>query len=108
MIEDNPQTNCDNVQYDNLIVYEDGKIMKKFIIYNDFPASGKGLKSNEHFIKNQLLPPYAKVHSTFDHNAEITSKYFQESKEILRNDTNAYGNYSIIFHVKEPMAEFPN
>ena len=44
------------------------------------------------------MPTYANVHSTVGHNAEITSKYLHESKEKLRNYTNAKGNYSIIFH----------
>ena len=109
MIEgkENPQAICDdlfndiignNLQYTSPIKDENGNEMKKFIIYNDFTASGKGLKSIERFIKNQVLPTYANVHSTVGHCAEITSKYLQESKNILRNYTNAHGNYSIIFH----------
>ena len=87
-----------NVQFESPIEDEKGNFTKKFIIYNDFTASGKGLKSVESFIQNQVLPTYANVHSTVGHNAEITSKYFLESKEILRNYTNAHGTYSIIFH----------
>ena len=105
--EEDPQKTCDklfddmignNVQYDSPINDKNGQVMKKFIIYNDFTASGKGLKSVERFIKNQVLPTYANVHSTVGHNAEITSKYLHESKEILRHYTNALGNYSIIYH----------
>jgi len=107
MIEENPQTICNklfddmignNIQYNSPITDKNGNIMKKFIIYNDFTASGKGLKSVESFIKNEVLPTYANVHSTVGHNAEITSKFFHESKEILRKYTNAHGNYSIIYH----------
>ena len=106
-IVDNPQTICDNlfddmignnIQFNSPIKDENGNIMKKYIIYNDFTASGKGLKSVENFIKNQVLPTYANVHSTVGHCAEITTKYLIESKNILRNYTNAHGNYSIIFH----------
>ena len=85
-------------QYDSPIKDDFGNFTKKFIIYNDFTASGKGLNSIEKYIQNQVLPIYANVHSTVGHNAEITSKFYHESKEILRNYTNAYGNYSIIFH----------
>ena len=101
------QTICDklfndmilnNIQFDSPIEGENGKTTKKFIIYNDFTASGVGLKSVEKFIIYQILPTYANVHSTVGNNAEITSKYFHESKEKLRNLVNAYGNYSIIFH----------
>ena len=107
MIEENPQTICNklfddmignNIQYNSPITDKNGNIMKKFIIYNDFTASGKGLKSVESFIKNEVLPTYANVHSTVGHNAEITSKFFHESKEILRKYTNAHGDYSIIYH----------
>ena len=87
-----------NIQYDGPITNEKGNVMKKFIIYNDFTASGKGLKSVERFIEHQVLPTYANVHSTVGHNAEITSKYLHEAKNILRDYTNAHGNYSIIFH----------
>jgi len=87
-----------NIEYDGPITNEKGNVMKKYIIYNDFTASGKGLKSVERFIEHQVLPTYANVHSTVGHNAEITSKYLHEAKNILRNYTNAHGNYSIIFH----------
>ena len=105
--EENPQVICDNIfndmsgnnlQYVSPLKDENGNQMKKFIIYNDFTASGKGLKSIESFIKNQVLPTYANVHSTVGHCAEITSKYLHESKNILRDYANAHGNYSIIFH----------
>ena len=90
MIEENPQTICNklfddmignNIQYNSPITDKNGNIMKKFIIYNDFTASGKGLKSVESFIKNEVLPTYANVHSTVGHNAEITSKFFQNQKK---------------------------
>jgi selenocysteine lyase/cysteine desulfurase len=104
---ENPQTICDNlfkdmignnIKFDSPIKNEKGEPMKKYLIYNDFTASGKGLKSIERFIEHQVLPNYANVHSTVGHCAEITSKYLHEAKNILRNYTNAYGNYSIIFH----------
>ena len=105
--KENPEDICNklfedmignNIQFESPMKDENGKLVKKFLIYNDFTASGKGLKSIERFIKHQVLPLYANVHSTVGYNAEVTSKYFHESKENLRNFTNAYGNYSIIFH----------
>ena len=87
-----------NIKYDGPITDEYGNVLQKFIIYTDFTASGKSLKSLERFIEQQVLPTYANVHSTVGHNAEITTKYLQEAKNILRNYTNAHGNYSIIFH----------
>lgn len=87
-----------NIQYDGQIINEQGNLIKKFIIYNDFTSSGKSLKSIETFIEHQILPTYSNIHSTVGNNVEITSKYLQEAKNILRNYTNAHGNYSIIFH----------
>ena len=87
-----------NIQFESPFRDENGNPMKKSLIYYDFTASGKSLKSLESFIENQVLPTYANVHSTVGYNAEITSKYLYEAKEILRKYTNAYGNYSIIFH----------
>ena len=87
-----------NIQYEGPITDKYGNVMKKFIIYNDFTAIGKGLKRIENFISQQVSPTYANVHSTVGHNTEITSKYLHEAKNNLRNYTNAYGNYSIIFH----------
>ena len=87
-----------NIHLDSPIKDQNNKYLKHFLIYTDFTASGKGLKKLEQFIQKQILPTYANVHSTVGHCAEKTSKYFSEAKDILRNYTNAYGNYSIIFH----------
>ena len=87
-----------NVQFESPIRNEKGELMKKYLIYTDFTASGKGLRKMEEFISKQVLPTYANVHSTVGHCAEITSNYMHEAKNILRNYTNANGYYSVIFH----------
>ena len=87
-----------NIQIISPILDEENNQMKKFLIYADFTASGKGLNKIENFIKYQVLPTYANVHSTVGHCAEITSKYLTEAKKKLRIFTHATGNYSIIFH----------
>jgi len=87
-----------NLQFESPIKNEKGENMKKFLIYTDFTASGKGLRKMEEFISKQVLPTYANVHSTVGHCAEITSNYNNEAKNILRDYTNAKGYYSIIFH----------
>ena len=87
-----------NIQFTSPIINEKKEKMKKFLIYADFTASGKGLKRIERFIQEQVLPTYANVHSTVGHCAEITAKYLADAKEKLRTYTNADGNYSIIFH----------
>ena len=87
-----------NLQFESPIKNEKGEIMKKFLIYTDFTASGKGLRKIEQFISKHILPTYANVHSTVGHCAEITSHYMHEAKNILRKYTNSQGYYSIIFH----------
>jgi len=87
-----------NLQFESPIKNEKGEFMKKYLIYTDFTASGKGLRKLEEFISKQVLPTYANVHSTVGHCAEITSHYMHEAKNILRNYTNANGYYSVIFH----------
>ena len=69
-----------------------------YLIYCDYTASGRGLISMENFIQNKVLPSYANVHSTVGFCAEQTSNLCKESKDILRDYCNAWGNYSIIFH----------
>ena len=87
-----------NIQITSPILDENKKQMKKFLIYADFTASGKGLNKIENFIKNKVLPAYANVHSTVGHCAEITSNYLNDAKTKLRKYTHATGNYSVIFH----------
>ena len=87
-----------NLQFESPIKNGKGEFMKKYLIYTDFTASGKGLRKMEEFISKQILPTYANVHSTVGHCAEITSDYMHEAKNILRNYTNANGYYSVIFH----------
>ena len=87
-----------NIQFESPIKNEKEEKMKKFLIYTDFTASGKGLRKIEDFIYKQVLPTYANVHSTVGHCAEITTHYMHESKNNLRNYTNSQGFYSIINH----------
>ena len=104
---DNPEEICkklfndmigNNIYLESPLKNKNNQNLKHYLIYTDFTASGKGLKKMEEFISKQILPTYANVHSTVGHCAEKTSKYFAEAKDILRSYTNAYGNYSIIFH----------
>ena len=69
-----------------------------FLIYCDYTASGRGLNSLENFIKNKVLTSYANLHSTVGFCSEKTSKLSRESKDILRDYCNAWGNFSLIYH----------
>ena len=83
-----------NVQFESPIRNEKGELMKKYLIYTDFTASGKGLRKMEEFISKQVLPTYANVHSTVGHCAEITSNYMQEAKNILNSINQNYSDYN--------------
>ena len=87
-----------NIVFDSPIKDMFNRNLKKYLIYADFTASGKGLKSIEAFISKEILPTYANVHSTVGLCPQRTTSFFEQSKNILRSYTNAYGNYSIIFH----------
>ena len=87
-----------NIVFDSPIKDMFNRNSKKHLIYADFTASGKGLKSIEALISKEILPTYANVHSTVGLCPQRTTSFFEQSKNILRSYTNAYGNYSIIFH----------
>ena len=82
-----------NMKIKNPITDEDN-----FLIYADYTASGRGLNSIENFINNNVLPVYANIHSTVGFCAEQTANLYKESKDILRDYTNSWGNYSIVYH----------
>ncbi len=69
-----------------------------YLIYCDYTASGRGLRSLENFINNNVLPSYANLHSTVGFCSEQTSNLSRESKDILRDYCNAWFNYSLIYH----------
>jgi selenocysteine lyase/cysteine desulfurase len=91
-----------NKMYQNII--GNNYIMKSpfdfdnFLIYCDYTASGRGLNSLEDFITDKVLPKYANLHSTVGFCSEQTSSLSRESKDILRDYCNAWGNFSIIYH----------
>jgi len=70
----------------------------KHLIYADFTASGKLLKSIESYILKEIGPTYSNVHSTVGLNAKKTGNYFEKSKEVLREYTKAFDYYSVIYH----------
>ena len=82
-----------NIAYDSPI---QGTV--KHLIYADFTASGKPLKSVESYIIKEVCPTYANVHSTVGLNATKTGNYFERSKEILREYSNAFDCYSVLYH----------
>lgn len=92
---------CKNIFYDivgnNIQVDSPIENYKKPVIYCDFTASGKPLKSIESIIENKISLTYANVHSTVGLNAQKTGCYFEQSKQILREYTNAFDYYSTIY-----------
>ena len=71
---------------------------EKRILYADFTASGKALKSVESYILNNIQPYYANVHSEAGFLAEQSEFFRKEAKGIVRRHFNADERDSIIFH----------
>lgn len=71
---------------------------ENYLIYNDFTASGRALKSIEDFIIKNVLPSYANVHTTIGYCAEQTTNFMVQSKDILRDYCNSWGNYNLVFN----------
>ena len=72
---------------------------KKRIIYTDYTASGKALFSIEEYIKNNIHPYYANVHSEAGFLAEQSEYFRKEAKSIVRRHFNADERDSIIFKI---------
>ena len=79
-----------------------------FLIYCDYTASGRGLNSIEDFIKNKVLKSYANLHSTVGFCSEKTSKLSRESKDILKDYCNSWGNFHLYIIEKDVLMLFIN
>jgi selenocysteine lyase/cysteine desulfurase len=70
---------------------------QKRIVYADFIASGKALHSIENYIKTNIQPFYANVHSESGYLAEHSENFRKEAKQIVRRCFNTDEKDSIIF-----------
>eukprot|EP01053_Blabericola_migrator_P000563 Blabericola_migrator_1__562@NODE_113_length_13881_cov_115_766396_g101_i0_p1_GENE_NODE_113_length_13881_cov_115_766396_g101_i0NODE_113_length_13881_cov_115_766396_g101_i0_p1_ORF_typecomplete_len1421_score268_95Aminotran_5/PF00266_19/2_7e49ATP_bind_3/PF01171_20/5e41PAPS_reduct/PF01507_19/0_00085zfmet/PF12874_7/0_018QueC/PF06508_13/6_8e03QueC/PF06508_13/7_1e03QueC/PF06508_13/0_15SelA/PF03841_13/0_43SelA/PF03841_13/1_1e03zfC2H2_8/PF15909_5/0_19Pyridoxal_deC/PF00282_19/0_24zfC2H2_2/PF12756_7/0_63zfC2 len=67
------------------------------LIYADYTASGRSLKSIEDYIRNQVLPTYANVHSLSTATARQTTYFRQEARSIIKNYFHATHEDALIF-----------
>lgn len=74
---------------------KDDIILDKEIRYFDFTASALALKSVENKMQN-ILKTYANTHSDSAKNSKLTSKYYKNAKQYIKQSLGLNNNYSLI------------
>lgn len=74
---------------------KDDIILDKEIRYFDFTASALALKSVENKVQN-ILKTYANTHSDSAKNSKLTSKYYKNAKQYIKQSLGLNNNYSLI------------
>nr|XP_039261606.1 uncharacterized protein LOC120337785 [Styela clava] len=67
------------------------------ILYCDYVASGKALKSIENYIQTVVLPMYGNTHTTTTVTSSQTTSFRREAKEIIRQAVGASDDDVVIF-----------
>lgn len=67
------------------------------IVYADWTASGRSLKSIESFISNRVLPWYGNTHSVSSATARQTTHFREEARHIIRNYFNCTEANAVMF-----------
>ncbi|CAL4211056.1 unnamed protein product, partial [Meganyctiphanes norvegica] len=67
------------------------------VTYCDYIASGRSLAFIEDYIKNEVLPQYGSTHTTSSVTALQTTLYRHESRDIIRNATQASEHDRVLF-----------
>lgn len=67
------------------------------VTYCDYIASGRSLSFIEDYIKNEVLPQYGSTHTTSSVTALQTTLYRHESRDIIRNATQAGEHDRVLF-----------
>lgn len=74
-----------------------GPFGKRRIIYCDYTASGRSLKSIETFIQNEVLPTYGNRFAATSVNSSQTTLFREEARDILRRGLGASAEDAVIF-----------
>ena len=54
------------------------------VVYADYTASGRGLKSVERFMADRVLPFYANTHTLASNNGRQSSEYVAEARQMVK------------------------
>ncbi|CAG5117267.1 unnamed protein product, partial [Candidula unifasciata] len=65
--------------------------------YVDYIASGRPLKCFEQYIRQHVLPTYSNTHTEVSYNAQQTSLFREEARNIIRECVNAMDDDAVIF-----------
>lgn len=69
----------------------------KPLVYADYTASGRALKSVERYISEQVLPYYANTHSSSSYTGAQTTLLREQAREIIKKAVNAKQEDRLIF-----------
>lgn len=70
---------------------------EKPLVYADYTASGRSLRSIETFIQQKVLPYYANTHSESSFTGRQTTALREQSREAIRQALGADSDYQLIF-----------
>ncbi|KAK2725819.1 hypothetical protein QYM36_000332 [Artemia franciscana] len=74
-----------------------GPFGNRKVVYCDYVASGKPMKSIENYLYSQVLPFYGNTHTTTSICSLQTTLFRDEARDIIRNAVNASEHDSVIF-----------
>ena len=67
------------------------------VVYADYTASGRSLSFIESFIEESVLPLYANTHTESSGTGLQTSRFREDSRQIIKTCCNAGDDYAVIF-----------
>jgi len=84
----------DTVGHDHVIQTPFGP---RKLLYCDFTASGRALKSVEGFVQSKVMPNYANTHTMANSTAQQTTHFREEARQVIKEYLNATEEDALIF-----------